>query len=49
MTLRKADFPDIPQIEALIARSARGLSKDEYRPSQSKAPCAPHSESILNC
>jgi GNAT superfamily N-acetyltransferase len=34
ITLRKADFPDIPQIEALIVRSARGLSKDEYRPSQ---------------
>ena len=34
ITLRKADFPDIPQIEVLIARSARGLSKDEYRPSQ---------------
>ena len=34
ITLRKALFADIPQIEALIARSARGLSKDEYRPSQ---------------
>jgi GNAT superfamily N-acetyltransferase len=34
ITLRKADFRDIPQIEALIARSARGLSKDDYRPSQ---------------
>jgi GNAT superfamily N-acetyltransferase len=34
IALRKAGFPDIPQIEALIARSARGLSKDEYRPSQ---------------
>jgi GNAT superfamily N-acetyltransferase len=34
IVLRKALFPDIPQIEALIARSARGLSQDEYRPSQ---------------
>jgi GNAT superfamily N-acetyltransferase len=34
ITLRKALFADIPQIEALIARSARGLSKDEYRPAQ---------------
>src|SRR4030081_226940 len=32
--LRKATRADIPQIEALIARSARGLSADEYRPSQ---------------
>jgi GNAT superfamily N-acetyltransferase len=34
MALRKALFTDIPQIETLIARSARGLSKNEYRPSQ---------------
>jgi GNAT superfamily N-acetyltransferase len=32
--LRKATLADIPQIEALIARSARGLSADDYRPSQ---------------
>jgi GNAT superfamily N-acetyltransferase len=34
LALRKADTSDIPQIEALIARSARGLSADDYRPSQ---------------
>jgi GNAT superfamily N-acetyltransferase len=32
--LRKATPADIPLIEALIARSARGLSADDYRPSQ---------------
>jgi GNAT superfamily N-acetyltransferase len=32
--LRKATLADIPQIEALIARSARGLSTGDYRPSQ---------------
>ena len=32
--LRKATLADIPQIEALIARSARGLSAEDYRPSQ---------------
>jgi GNAT superfamily N-acetyltransferase len=32
--LRKATLPDVPQIEALIGRSARGLSTDDYRPSQ---------------
>ncbi len=32
--LRKATPADIPQIEALIARSARGLSAEDYRPSQ---------------
>jgi N-acetylglutamate synthase-like GNAT family acetyltransferase len=32
--LRKATPADIPQIEALIARSARGLSADDYRPAQ---------------
>lgn len=34
ITLRKAVLADIPQIEALIGRSARGLSQDDYRPSQ---------------
>src|SRR3984893_2362045 len=34
VTLRKATLADIPQIEALIARSARGLSAEDYRPSQ---------------
>jgi GNAT superfamily N-acetyltransferase len=34
ITLRKAALPDVPQIEALIARSARALSADDYRPSQ---------------
>lgn len=33
-TLRKAVLNDIPQIEALIARSARGLSAHDYRASQ---------------
>jgi GNAT superfamily N-acetyltransferase len=32
--LRKATLADVPQIEALIARSARALSADDYRPSQ---------------
>lgn len=32
--LRKATNADIPAIERLIARSARGLSQDDYRPSQ---------------
>jgi GNAT superfamily N-acetyltransferase len=32
--LRKATLDDVPQIEALIARSARGLSAADYRPSQ---------------
>jgi GNAT superfamily N-acetyltransferase len=32
--LRKATHADIPMLEALIARSARGLSKDDYRPAQ---------------
>src|SRR5882672_9411273 len=32
--LRKATLADIAQIEALIARSARGLSREDYRPSQ---------------
>ena len=34
ITLRKAALPDVPQIEALIARSARGLSTNDYRPAQ---------------
>jgi GNAT superfamily N-acetyltransferase len=32
--LRKALLADIPAIEALIARSARGLSGEDYRPEQ---------------
>jgi len=34
ISLRHAAHADIPAIRALIARSARGLSKAEYRPSQ---------------
>ena len=34
IALRTATFADVPQIEALIVRSARGLSADDYRPSQ---------------
>jgi N-acetylglutamate synthase-like GNAT family acetyltransferase len=34
IVLRKATLDDVPQIEALIARSARGLSTADYRPSQ---------------
>jgi GNAT superfamily N-acetyltransferase len=34
IALRKATLDDVPQIEALIARSARGLSSGDYRPSQ---------------
>jgi len=34
IALRKATRDDIAQIESLIARSARGLSTDAYRPSQ---------------
>lgn len=34
ITLRKAQLADIPAIEALIARSARGLSHEDYRPTQ---------------
>lgn len=34
IAIRKATVSDIPQIEALIARSARGLSVEDYRPSQ---------------
>jgi GNAT superfamily N-acetyltransferase len=32
--LRTATLADLPRLEALIARSARGLSTDDYRPSQ---------------
>ena len=32
--LRKASLDDVPRIEALIARSARGLSAGDYRPAQ---------------
>jgi GNAT superfamily N-acetyltransferase len=31
---RKATVKDIPDLESLIARSARGLSTDDYRPAQ---------------
>ena len=34
VTLRTATFDDIPQIEALIARSARAMSCAHYRPAQ---------------
>jgi GNAT superfamily N-acetyltransferase len=34
IAVRKATLADVPQIEALIARSARGLSTQDYRPSQ---------------
>jgi GNAT superfamily N-acetyltransferase len=34
LALRKATPADIPRIEALIARSARGLSGADYRPEQ---------------
>ena len=34
LTLRTAGLADVPRIEALIARSARGLSAEDYRPSQ---------------
>jgi GNAT superfamily N-acetyltransferase len=33
-SLRPALLDDVPAIQALIARSARGLSKDDYRPEQ---------------
>jgi GNAT superfamily N-acetyltransferase len=32
--LRIATHADIPSLDALIARSARGLSRDDYRPEQ---------------
>lgn len=34
LTLRKAVLADVPQLEALISRSARILSRDDYRPEQ---------------
>src|SRR5271167_1945998 len=34
LTLRKATLADVPALQALIARSARGLSTEDYRSSQ---------------
>jgi GNAT superfamily N-acetyltransferase len=34
LTLRKALLADVPELRELIARSARGLSTDDYRPAQ---------------
>src|ERR1700678_1922130 len=34
LVLRNATFADIPPLNALIARSARGLSTQDYRPAQ---------------
>ena len=34
ITLRKATIEDVPLLTALIARSARGLSTEDYRPAQ---------------
>jgi GNAT superfamily N-acetyltransferase len=34
LSLRKATLADVPELQALIARSARGLSIDDYRPAQ---------------
>ncbi len=34
ISLRKAETKDIPALQSLIARSARGLSGDDYRPAQ---------------
>jgi N-acetylglutamate synthase-like GNAT family acetyltransferase len=34
VTLRKATLDDVPALQALIARSVRGLSTAEYRPAQ---------------
>ncbi len=34
LTLRKALLADVPYLSALIARSARALSTEEYRPAQ---------------
>jgi len=34
LSLRRATLADVPRIEALIARSARGLSAEDYRPTQ---------------
>ncbi|HEX4243201.1 MAG TPA: GNAT family N-acetyltransferase [Steroidobacteraceae bacterium] len=35
--IRPADLGDVPEIRALIARSARGLGKADYRPEQIEA------------
>jgi len=37
VAIRKAGLEDVPEIEALIARSARGLSTADYRPAQIEA------------
>jgi GNAT superfamily N-acetyltransferase len=34
LSIRKALLADVPTLESLIARSARGLSTEDYRPSQ---------------
>ena len=34
IVLRKATLDDVPALEALIGRSARGLSAEDYRPAQ---------------
>lgn len=34
LSLRQARLDDVPALQDLIARSARGLSKDDYRPEQ---------------
>jgi GNAT superfamily N-acetyltransferase len=34
ITLRQATFDDVPALQSLIARSARGLSTADYRPAQ---------------
>lgn len=34
LTLRKALLADVPELRALIDRSARGLSQEDYRPAQ---------------
>src|ERR1700730_18769318 len=34
ITLRNATLDDVPALQSLIARSARGLSTAEYRPAQ---------------
>ena len=34
LTLRKAALADVPLLQALISRSVRGLSLDDYRPEQ---------------
>ena len=34
ISLRKATPADVPLLKELIARSARGLSTDDYRPAQ---------------